>query len=256
MNIEIMNDERLDDLNCKGLKILQKKDGFCFGMDSVLIANFAKISRKNAIVADLGTGTGIISILVAKKQNPKKVCAIEIQDELVDMAKRSVKYNDLEDKVEVINADIVGISRGKFNKKFDYVISNPPYKKLNTGLINGNQKKLISRHEVKCTLKDVVYEASKLLKDNGVFYLVHRPERLCDIFNVMRENKVEPKEIQLVYPHLEDAANLVLVKGVKCGNPSLKVLKPLIVYSENNEYTDELLNFYDDGESKVMQKNY
>ena len=133
MNIEIMNDERLDDLNCKGLKILQKKDGFCFGMDSVLIANFAKISRKNAIVADLGTGTGIISILVAKKQNPKKVYSIEIQDELVDMAKRSVKYNDLEDKVEVINADIVGISRGEFNKKFDCVISNPPYKKLNTG---------------------------------------------------------------------------------------------------------------------------
>ena len=243
MNIEIMDDERLDDLNCKNLKILQKKDGFCFGMDSVLIANFAKISRKNAIVADLGTGTGIISILVAGKQNPEKVYAVEIQEELVDMAKRSVKYNDLENKT-----DIVGISRGNFNKKFDYVISNPPYKKLNTGLINDNQKKLISRHEVKCTLKDVVNEASKLLKDKGVFYMVHRPDRLCDIFNAMRENKVEPKEIQLVHSHLEDEANLVLIKGVKCGNPSLKVLKPLIVYNENNEYTEELLKFYDNGE--------
>lgn len=248
MNIEIMNDERLDDLNCKGLKILQKKDGFCFGMDSVLIANFAKISRKNAIVSDLGTGTGIISILVAGKQNPKKIYAIEIQDELVDMAKRSVKFNNLEDKIEVINADIVGISRGEFNKKSDYVISNPPYKKINTGLINNNQKKLISRHEIKCTLRDVVYEASKLLKDNGVFYMVHRPDRLCDIFNVMREYKIEPKEIQLVYPHLKDEANLVLIKGVKCGKPSLKVLKPLIVYNENNEYTEELLKFYDDSE--------
>lgn len=249
MNIEIMDDERLDDLNCKNLKILQKKDGFCFGMDSVLIANFAKISRKNAIVADLGTGTGIISILVAGKQSPEKVYAVEIQEDLVDMAKRSVKYNDLEDKIYVINADIVGISRGKFNKRFDYVISNPPYKKLNTGLINDNQKKLISRHEVKCTLKDVVYEASKLLKDNGDFYMVHRPDRLCDIFNVMRENKVEPKEIQLVYPHIEDEANLVLIKGVKCGKPSLKVLKPLIVYNENNEYTEELLKFYDNEEN-------
>ncbi len=248
MNIEIMDDERLDDLNCKNLKILQKKDGFCFGMDSVLIANFAKISRKNAIVADLGTGTGIISILVAGKQNPEKVYAVEIQEELVDMAKRSVKYNDLENKIDVINADIVGISRGNFNKKFDYVISNPPYKKLNTGLINDNQKKLIARHEVKCTLKDVVNEASKLLKDNGVFYMVHRPDRLCDIFNAMRENKVEPKEIQLVYPHIEDEANLVLIKGVKCGKLSLKVLKPLIVYNENNEYTEELLKFYDNGE--------
>jgi tRNA1Val (adenine37-N6)-methyltransferase len=249
MNIEIMDDERLDDLNCKNLKILQKKDGFCFGMDSVLIANFAKISRKNAIVADLGTGTGIISILVAGKQNPEKVYAVEIQEELVDMAKRSVKYNDLENKIDIINADIVGISRGNFNKKFDYVISNPPYKKLNTGLINDNQKKLISRHEVKCTLKDVVNEASKLLKDKGVFYMVHRPDRLCDIFNAMRENKVEPKEIQLVHSHLEDEANLVLIKGVKCGNPSLKVLKPLIVYNENNEYTEELLKFYDNEES-------
>ncbi len=249
MNIEIMDDERLDDLNCKNLKILQKKDGFCFGMDSVLIANFAKISRKNAIVADLGTGTGIISILVAGKQNPEKVYAVEIQEELVDMAKRSVKYNDLENKIDIINADIVGISKGNFNKKFDYVISNPPYKKLNTGLINDNQKKLISRHEVKCTLKDVVNEASKLLKDKGVFYMVHRPDRLCDIFNAMRENKVEPKEIQLVHSHLEDEANLVLIKGVKCGNPSLKVLKPLIVYNENNEYTEELLKFYDNEES-------
>ncbi len=249
MNIEIMDDERLDDLNCNNLKILQKKDGFCFGMDSVLIANFAKISRKNAIVADLGTGTGIISILVAGKQNPEKVYAVEIQEELVDMAKRSVKYNDLENKIDIINADIVGISRGNFNKKFDYVISNPPYKKLNTGLINDNQKKLISRHEVKCTLKDVVNEASKLLKDKGVFYMVHRPDRLCDIFNTMRENKVEPKEIQLVHSHLEDEANLVLIKGVKCGNPSLKVLKPLIVYNENNEYTEELLKFYDNEES-------
>lgn len=249
MNIEIMDDERLDDLNCKNLKILQKKDGFCFGMDSVLIANFAKISRKNAIVADLGTGTGIISILVAGKQNPEKVYAVEIQEELVDMAKRSVKYNDLENKIDIINTDIVGISKGNFNKKFDYVISNPPYKKLNTGLINDNQKKLISRHEVKCTLKDVVNEASKLLKDKGVFYMVHRPDRLCDIFNAMRENKVEPKEIQLVHSHLEDEANLVLIKGVKCGNPSLKVLKPLIVYNENNEYTEELLKFYDNEES-------
>ena len=152
MEIELLSDEKIDDLQYKGLKIIQKKDGFCFGMDSVLIANFVKISRKSAIVADLGTGTGIISILVVGKQNPKKVYAVEIQEELVDMAKRSVKYNDLEDKIDVINADIVGISRGKFNKRFDYVISNPPYKKLNTGLINDNQKKLISRHEVKCTL--------------------------------------------------------------------------------------------------------
>lgn len=244
MNIEIMEDEKLDDLNFNNLKILQKKDGFCFGMDSVLIANFARISKKNAIVADLGTGTGIISILVAGKQKIDKIYAIEIQNELVDMAKRSVKYNNLEDKIEVINDDIVGISKRKFNKKFDYVISNPPYKKNYTGLKNENIKKLISRHEIKCTLNDLVYETSKILKDNGVFYMVHRADRLCDIFNSMRNNKIEPKEMQLVYSHLGDEANLVLIKGVKCGKPSLRILKPLIVYNEKNEYTEDLLKFY------------
>ena len=244
MNIKIMDDERLDDLNCKGLKILQKVDGFCFGMDSVLIANFAKVPKREAVVADFGTGTGIISILVAGKQKIEKIFAIEIQDELVDMAKRSVEYNGLNDKIEVINADVVGISKGEFNKKFDCVITNPPYKKLNTGLVNYNDKKLISRHEVKCTLENVVYESSKLLKDNGVFYMVHRPDRLCDIFCAMRDNKIEPKEIQLVYPHIGYEANLVLIKGVKCGKPSLRVHKPLIIYDENNQYTDELLKFY------------
>ena len=133
MEIELLSDEKIDDLQYKGLKIIQKKDGFCFGMDSVLIANFAKISRKNAIVADLGTGTGIISILIAAKQSPKKVYGFEIQKDLVDMARRSVKYNDLENIVEIENEDIVGISKGKYNKKFDYVVTNPPYKKLETG---------------------------------------------------------------------------------------------------------------------------
>ena len=219
-----------------------------FRTDTVLLANFSQ-PKKYEKAVDLGSGCGTIPLLWNRDNSTNHTVAVEIQEDLVDMAKRSVKYNDLEDKIDVLNADIVGISRGKFNKRFDYVISNPPYKKLNTGLINDNQKKLISRHEVKCTLKDVVYEASKLLKDNGDFYMVHRPDRLCDIFNVMRENKVEPKEIQLVYPHIEDEANLVLIKGVKCGKPSLKVLKPLIVYNENNEYTEELLKFYDNEEN-------
>lgn len=244
MEIELLSDEKIDDLQYKGLKIIQKKDGFCFGMDSILIANFAKISRKNAIVADLGTGTGIISILIAAKQSPKKVYGFEIQKDLVDMARRSVKYNDLENIVEIENEDIVGISKGKYNKKFDYVVTNPPYKKLETGLVNENERKLISRHEVKCTLEDIIFEASKLLKDNATFYMVHRPERLEDIFYIMRKNKIEPKEVQFVYPHVGDNSNLVLVKGVKCAKPYLKVLEPLIVYNEKNEYTKQILKIY------------
>ncbi len=160
------------------------------------------------------------------------------------MAKRSVLMNSLNDKIDIENEDIVGLSKRKWNKKFDFVVSNPPYKKVNTGVVNQNDKKLISRHEVKCKLENLIYEASKILKDNGTFYMVHRPERLIDICYLMRENKIEPKEIRFVYPHACDEANLILVKGVKCGKVYLKVLEPLIVYDENNEYTDEIYKIY------------
>ena len=246
MDIEILENERLDDLQFNELKIIQKKDGFCFGMDSVLIANFVKISRKNAIIADLGTGTGIISIIVAEKnkQQVNKIYSVEIQKEVSEIACRNVKINKLDDKIQIINGDIVGISQQNFKNKFDYVITNPPYKKEKTGITNENENKLISRHEIKCTLNDVIYESSKLLKNNGVFFMVHRPERLPDILILMRKNKIEPKEIQFVYPKVESQANLVLIKGVKCGREYMKVLEPLIVYDKNGEYTKELLKFY------------
>lgn len=242
--VDIYEDEKLDDLDYKNLKIIQKKDGFCFGMDSVMIANFAKISKKNAIVADLGTGTGIISILVAAKNNVAKIYGFDIQQDMTQMASRSVKMNNLQDKIEIINADIVGLSKTQFKNKFDYVVTNPPYKKMNTGIVNENQKKLISRHEIKCTLNDIIYESAKLLKDNGVFYMVHRPERLPDILGLMRENKVEPKEVQLVYPNADSQANLVLIKGVKYAKEYMKVLEPLIIYEKSGEYTEKLLNYY------------
>lgn len=188
---------------------------------------------------------GIISILVAaKNDNINKIYGFEIQEEMTEMARRSIKMNSLSDKIEIVNEDIVGISKKNWNKKFDIVISNPPYKKVNTGLVNKEDKKLISRHEVKCKLEELIYESSKILKDNGNFYMVHRPERLVDICYLMRINKIEPKEIRFVYPHINDEANLILIKGVKCGKPSVKVLKPLIVYNENNEYNDEIYKIY------------
>lgn len=242
--MEIQEDERIDDLEFNGLKIIQKKDGFCFGMDSVILSDFARIQKKNSTVADFGTGTGIISILLAAKyKNIDKIYAFEIQTEMSEMAERSIKMNNQNDKIVVLNEDIIGVSKRNWNKKFDVVVSNPPYKKLNTGLQNDEDKKLISRHEVKCKLEDIVYEASKTLKDNGIFYMVHRPERLVEICAIMRQNKIEPKEIRFVYPHIDDEANLVLIKGVKCGKAYLKILKPLIVYS-NEEYTDEIYKIY------------
>lgn len=243
--IELKENERIDDLEYKGLKIIQKNDGFCFGMDSVLIANFTEIAKNNAIVADLGTGTGIISILMAAKNSKiSKIYGFDIQSDMVEMANRSAKMNELNDKISFENIDIVGMSEKKYKKFFDVVVTNPPYKKISTGLINENEKKLISRHEIKCTLEDIIFESSRILKDNGSFYMVHRAERLVDIMNVMRKNKIEPKALQIVYPHIGDKANLVLIKGVKCGKPNLELLKPLIVYTENNEYTDEILKIY------------
>jgi len=248
MEDKLLENERIDDLQINNLKIIQKKDGFCFGLDSVLIANYVKVSKNESTVMDLGTGTGIISILLAGKNDSiDKIYGIDIQEDMIEMAKRSVKMNNLDDKIEMINADICGISSNVFKKKFDIVVTNPPYKKSNTGLTNLNEKKLISRHEVKCKLEDVIYESSKLLKDNGLFYMVHRPDRLEDIMVCMRENKVEPKEIQFVYPHINDDANLLLIKGVKCGRPYLKILKPLIVYDDNSNYTEDILKMYGKG---------
>ena len=249
MNNLIKENERIDDLQINNLKIIQNNNGFCFGIDSVLLTDFARTIKNNSSIIDLGTGTGIIPILLTAKIKAKKIIGIEIQEDVAEMAQRSITLNNLEEKIEIINGDIKEIDK-KFGKgKYDVIITNPPYIKNNTGLKNENNSKLISRHEIECTIEDIARVSNSLLKDKGEVYMVHRPDRLCDIFNVMRENKVEPKEIQLVYSHLEDEANLVLIKGVKCGKPSLKVLKPLIVYNENNEYTEELLKFYDNEES-------
>lgn len=245
-NIKLEKDERIDDLEYKNLKIIQKEYGFRFGMDSVLLSNFAKITKKDSIIFDLGTGTGIISILVAGKQsNVKKIYAIEIQEEMANMAKRSVKMNNLEDKIEVLNQDLKELDSKKYNKAADVIITNPPYKKLDTGLINEEEQKLISRHEYKCNLEDVIKVSSKLLKDNGTFYMVHRPERLVDISVLMRKYKIEPKEIRFVYSKIQDDSKLILIKGTKCGKPFLKTKKPLIIYDENGNYTDEIYDIYD-----------
>lgn len=251
MDIELKENERIDDLEYKGLKIIQKTDGFCFGMDSVILSSFAKINKKNAVVADFGTGTGIISILLASKNdNIAKVYGFEIQEEMAEMAQRSVKMNDLNDKIEIVNADIVELSKQNWKNKFDVIVSNPPYKKLDTGLVSQGDKKLISRHEVKCTLEDIAREVSKCLKDNGSFYMVHRPERIVDICSVMRQYKLEPKEIRLVYPQVTEGANLVLIRCVKCGKPYVKVLNPLVVYDKNYEYTDEIYQIYSKNRNK------
>ena len=242
--MEIKENERIDDLQYKGLKLIQNKEGFCFGVDSVLLSDFAKNIKSNCTVVDIGTGTGIVGLLLCKKTNLKKIYGIEVQTEVAQMAKRSVIMNNLEDKFEIINCDINNIFEYLPQNKIDVVVTNPPYKKVNTGVKSEDEKNMISRHEIKCTLEDIVEKSSKLLKDRGEFYMVHRAERLADIMCVMRKYKIEPKEIRFVHSKAFEKPNLILVKGIRCAKEFLKIQKPLVIYDENGNYTDEINEIY------------
>lgn len=242
--MKINEDERIDDLEINNLKIIQKNDGFCFGIDSVLLSDFAKDIKNGSKVVDLGTGTGILSILLCAKTNLSKIIGVEIQKEMAEMANRSSVLNNLQDKFQVINADVKNLQDKLSNNEFDAVIMNPPYMNLNTGKININEKKLISRHEITASLEDFIITSKYLLKDKGSLYIVHRPNRLIDLCFLLRKHKLEPKILRLVYPKKESEANLVLIKAVKNGGSFLKISKPLCVYENNGEYTKEILKIY------------
>ena len=240
----LKENERIDDLEFKGLKIIQNEECFCFGMDSVLLSDFAKSIRKGSNVLDLGTGNGIIPILLCGKTELKKVIGVEIQEDIADMAKRSSKLNKLEDRFEVLNANILDLEKIYEKQVFDAIVTNPPYKKLQTGLSNVNEKKKIARHEVTANLEDFIRVAKDMLKDKGELYMVHRPERLVDILSLMRTYRIEPKILRMVCPSKDKAPNLVLIKGVKNAKPFLKVENNLYVYDEEGNYTNEVLKIY------------
>lgn len=244
MNIELEANERIDDLEFKNLKIIQNEDGFCFGIDSVLLSDFAKNIKKDSMVLDLGTGTGIIPILLCGKTKLKKVIGIELQEEVAKMAKKSIKLNNLEDKFDVINENILSLNKIYKNQTFDVIVSNPPYKKKDTGIINENEKKIISRHEISANLEDFIKISKDLLKDKGEFYMVHRPERLVDIFELMRKYKIEPKILKMVYSYKNKEPKLILIKGVKNAKPFLKVESNLYIYEDTGKYTEEILKIY------------
>lgn len=243
--MELKENERIDDLEYKGLKIIQNKDGFCFGVDSVLLSDYAKNIKKNSKVVDIGTGTGIIALLLCKKTQLSKIYGVEIQKEVAEMAKRSIELNNLENKFEIININLKNICEVVNPHEFDVVVTNPPYKKVDTGVKSIDTKQLISRHEVECTLEDVIENASKLLKDLGEFYMVHRAERLVDIMCLLRKYKLEPKNIRFVHSKADDKPSLILVRAVRCAKEFLKIDKPLVIYKDNGEYTDEILKIYD-----------
>lgn len=218
--------ERLDDLQLNGLKIIQKTDAFCFGIDAILLSDYVRV-EKNWKVVDLGTGTGILPILLSAKTNASHITGIEIQPSMAEMAKRSVEYNKLSDRIQIIEGDFLKAVEWFGTKSFDAVVTNPPYRKVGTGLINPSDSKAISRHEIHCTLESLISVSSKLLKDGGRFFMIHIPERLVDIFYCMRKYKIEPKSIKLVHPKFGKPANLVLIYGLKLGNPQVTVEGPL-----------------------------
>lgn len=238
---KLKDSERLDDLQCNGLKIIQDESLYCFTADSVLISNFMSV-KTNEIIVDFGTGCGVIPILVASKSKAKKVYGIELQKELFELAVRNVKINNLESRIEIINENIKNVSQ-RFKDKVDIVITNPPYVKKGN-LTNGNTVCAVAKHELEITLEEITVTASKILKFGGKFYMVHMAKRLSEILNLLVKNKLEPKEIQFTFAREDKDANLVLIKAVSGGKPGCKVLKPLIMNNENGSFTSQVRNIY------------
>ena len=243
MGIELKENERVDDLQRNGYGIIQRKGAFCFGMDAVLLSGFAAV-RQGEQALDLGTGTGIIPILLEAKSEGRHFTGLEIQPEMADMARRSVAYNHLESKIEIVTGDIKEAGRLFDLASFDVVTSNPPYMNDAHGLKNPDLPKAIARHEILCTLEDVVRSAAILLKPGGRFYMVHRPHRLIEIISVMRQYRLDPKRMKFVHPFIDREANMVLIEGVRGGKPMVKLEAPIIVYKEPGVYTDEIYEIY------------
>ena len=239
MSININNDESIDDLGLNGLRIIQKQDAFRFGVDAVLLSDFANVKTKHRVI-DLCTGTGIVPLLIYGKYNPKEVWGLEIQEEMEEMAGRSAKLNNIEDIVKFKCGDLKDKNLHKELGRFDVLTVNPPYKLNNAGIINPNDKLAIARHEILCNLEDVIAAAKRLLNDNGRMFIVHRPERLADIFELMRKYNIEPKRVRMVHPNVNKAPNIVLVEGQRDGGKFLKWEKPLYVYDENGKFTEEI----------------
>ena len=243
MTTNLKPEERLDDLQVNGYEIIQHPGKFCFGMDAVLLANFARV-KKGEHVLDLGTGTGIIPILLTAKTEGESFVGLEIQEESADMARRSVAHNHLEDKVEIVNGDIKEAAAIFGPVSFDVITTNPPYMIGQHGIANMSDTKAIARHEVLCTLDDILRESARVLKPGGKFYMVHRPFRLAEIMSKMVAVGIEPKRMRMVHPYIDKEPNMVLLEGCRGGNSRMTVERPLIVYKEVGVYSDELLGEY------------
>ena len=243
MEIELKEQERLDELHRNGYRIIQNPSRFCFGMDAVLLSGYAKV-KEGETALDLGTGNGIIPILLEAKTKGKHFTGLEIQEESADMARRSVALNGLDEKIKIITGDIKEAGEMFEAASFDVITSNPPYMIGQHGLVNPDSPKAIARHELLCTLEDIIRASARLLCTGGRFYLVHRPFRLAEIMTMLVKYRLEPKRMRLVYPFVDKEPNMVLLEALRGGNSRIRVEKPLIVYKEPGIYTDEIYDIY------------
>ncbi len=242
-NIPLKENERIDDLERNGYCIIQDTGRFCFGMDAVLLSGFARV-KDGARVLDMGTGTGIIPILLEAKTKAAHLTGLEIQEDSADMARRSVRLNGLEEKIDIVTGDIKEAGSLFDAASFDVVTCNPPYMTDKHGLTGPNDARAIARHEILCTLEDVVAQAAKLLKPGGSFFMVHRPFRLAEIMVTLHDHKLEPKRMQLVYPYVDREPNMVLIEANRGGRPRMTVEKPLIIFSQPGVYMPEIRDIY------------
>lgn len=248
----LRDQERLDDLQIKGYHIIQHPKKFCFGMDAVLLSGFAKV-KPGERVLDLGTGTGVLPILLEAKTDGRHFTGLELQQESADMARRSVRWNGLEDKISIVTGDIKDASNIFGASSFDVVTCNPPYMVNRHGLVNPGNAMAIARHEIFCSLEDVIRETSRLLPPKGRCYFVHRPFRLVEIFGLMHMYHIEPKRMRLVHPFADREPNMVLIEGMRDGRPNLTVEKPLVIYEKQGVYTKDVLSVYQSGEKEERE---
>ena len=241
--------KRLDKINDK-ISIYQYTEGFSYGTDAVLLSAYVKVKRGD-IGAEFGTGTGIIPILIAHHKNPGKIFAFEIQEDYASLARENAELSGMSDKIEIIHDDIKNITpyylRERGVESVDFVFSNPPYMKMTSGYLNESERKLTARHELFCSIDDICLSAAKILKNGGDFYVIYRPDRMCDLFVALRQSGLEVKEMTEVQSRQGQAPTLILVKARKGASSSMKITKPFVIYNDDNSYTPEMQTVYEKG---------
>ena len=226
--------ERLDDLQLNGLELIQDPNKFCFGVDAVFLSDFVRV-KPGETVLDMGTGNGIIPVLLSAKTQGKKFTGLEIQPDTAEMARRSVRLNHLEERIEIVTGDIKEAAEIFKPAFFDVITTNPPYMPAEHGLRNPDSARAIARHEVMCSLDDILRESMRLLQDKGRFYMIHRPFRLTEIMIKMNHYKIEPKRIQFIYPYIDKEPAMVLIEGVRGAKARVTIEPPIIIYDRPAE---------------------